>query len=157
MPLDIDDITIATPTFEAVAAEYRELDSAWNSATAADQRVAAIDRWDQLRRRLETWEALTKLHFDQDTRNAVAKQALDYCDELRPKLTELSVGFKRKLVADSRRAELEQAIGRQAFSLWEADIVTYDPVIEQDLDMGDAGAITFRTKLRVSFKYEGGS
>lgn len=29
-------------------------------------------------------------------------------------------------------------------------------VIEQDLDMGEGGAVTFRTKLRVSFKYEGG-
>lgn len=29
-------------------------------------------------------------------------------------------------------------------------------VIEQDLDLGDGGAVTYRTKLRVSFKYEGG-
>lgn len=29
-------------------------------------------------------------------------------------------------------------------------------VIEQDLDLGDGDAVTFRTKLRVSFKYEGG-
>lgn len=29
-------------------------------------------------------------------------------------------------------------------------------VIEQDLDLGDGGNVTYRTKLRVSFKYEGG-
>jgi flavin-binding protein dodecin len=29
-------------------------------------------------------------------------------------------------------------------------------VVEQDLDLGEGGAVTFRTKLRVSFKYEGG-
>jgi flavin-binding protein dodecin len=29
-------------------------------------------------------------------------------------------------------------------------------VVEQDLDLGDGGGITFRTKLRISFKYEGG-
>jgi hypothetical protein len=28
-------------------------------------------------------------------------------------------------------------------------------VVQQDLDVGDGGAVTFRTKLRVSFKYEG--
>ena len=28
-------------------------------------------------------------------------------------------------------------------------------VVEQDLDISDSDAITFRTKLRVSFKYEG--
>jgi flavin-binding protein dodecin len=29
-------------------------------------------------------------------------------------------------------------------------------VVKQDLDVGDGGAVTFRTKLSVSFKYEGG-
>jgi flavin-binding protein dodecin len=30
-------------------------------------------------------------------------------------------------------------------------------VLEQDLDLGDGDAVTYRTKLRVSFKYEGGA
>jgi dodecin len=29
-------------------------------------------------------------------------------------------------------------------------------VIEQDLDLGSGDKLTYRTKLRVSFKYEGG-
>ena len=29
-------------------------------------------------------------------------------------------------------------------------------VVKQDLDLGDGDLITYRTKLRVSFKYEGG-
>jgi flavin-binding protein dodecin len=30
-------------------------------------------------------------------------------------------------------------------------------VAQQDLDIAEGGAVTFRTKLRVSFKYEGGT
>ena len=30
-------------------------------------------------------------------------------------------------------------------------------VVEQDLDIGEGGTVTFRTKLSVSFKYEGGT
>lgn len=30
-------------------------------------------------------------------------------------------------------------------------------VAQQDLDIDESGAVTFRTKLRVSFKYEGGT
>lgn len=30
-------------------------------------------------------------------------------------------------------------------------------VIEQDLDLAEGGAVTYRTKLRISFKYEGGA
>jgi flavin-binding protein dodecin len=29
-------------------------------------------------------------------------------------------------------------------------------VVQQDLDLGEGDAVTFRIKLRVSFKYEGG-
>ena len=29
-------------------------------------------------------------------------------------------------------------------------------VVQQDLDLGDGDSLTYRTKLRVSFKYEGG-
>jgi len=29
-------------------------------------------------------------------------------------------------------------------------------VIQQDLDLGDGDSVTYRTKLRVSFKYQGG-
>ena len=29
-------------------------------------------------------------------------------------------------------------------------------VVQQDLDLGDGSSVTYRTKLRVSFKYEGG-
>jgi dodecin len=29
-------------------------------------------------------------------------------------------------------------------------------VVQQDLDIADDGSVTFRTKLSVSFKYEGG-
>lgn len=29
-------------------------------------------------------------------------------------------------------------------------------VLEQDLDLGDGDTVTYRTKLRISFKYEGG-
>jgi flavin-binding protein dodecin len=30
-------------------------------------------------------------------------------------------------------------------------------VVQQDIDLGDDGALTYRTKLNVSFKYEEGS
>ena len=38
----------------------------------------------------------------------------------------------------------------------EAGVVAERAAIEQDLDLGESGPPTFRTKLRVSFKYEGG-
>ena len=131
--LDFHSFHVPTPTFDSVSAESARLESAFERATTADERSAAIQDWDQLRRRLETWESLTNLRFQQDTSNTEYKQAREYLDELRPKLTELEVRMKRKLVGSPHRAELQRQFGPQAFALWEADILTYDPVIEADM------------------------
>lgn len=131
--VDFHDISVATPQLEDVAAEYAQIHQALDAATDVAGEIAAVMKWDDLRRRLETWEALVHLRFNQDTKNEAYKQARDYCDELRPKLTELSVILKRRLLASPRRAELEAHFGPQAFALWQANITTYDPVIEADM------------------------
>ena len=131
--LDFHSFQVLTPTFESVAAEYQRFEAEFERAATANERIAAIRDWDQLRRRLETWESLTNLRFQQDTTNAQYKQAREYLDELRPKLTELEVRMKRRLVGSPQRDELQRQFGPQAFALWEADILTYDPVIEADM------------------------
>ena len=52
----------------------------------------------------------------------------------RRKLTDLDVRIKRLLAGAVRSApELEQKFGPQAFALWEADVMAFDPEIEQHL------------------------
>ena len=131
--LDFNTFEVATPTFDEVAQESRQLETQFDEAAQAERRIAVIHRWDQLRRRLETWSALVNLRFQQDTRNEEYKRQREYLDELSPKLVELEVRMKRKFIRSPHRDELEKAIGSQAFALWEADILTYDPVIEADM------------------------
>ncbi|HTN75583.1 MAG TPA: M3 family oligoendopeptidase [Pirellulaceae bacterium] len=131
--VDFHAITAPTPQFDTVAAEYAAIHADLDAAQQVASEIAAINRWDTLRRQLETWEALVQLRFNQDTKNEAYKQARDYCDELRPKLTELAVAMKRRLLASPRRAELEAHFGPQAFALWKASITTYDPIIEVDM------------------------
>jgi len=124
---------IAAPTFEGVVAEYETIHRLLDTAEGADEWEAAWRHWDQLRRRLNTWRELTILHFHQDTQNQSYKVARDYCDQLTPKLIELEVAMKRRLLASSYRPELERVLGQQVFLLWEADVTAFDPVIEPDL------------------------
>lgn len=128
-----EDIHVPTPTFEDAQRQYAHLFAALDAARSLAEDRAVIDQWDQLRRRIETWEALVELRFNQDTQNAQYKADRDYRDELRPKLTELAVTMKRRLLASPHRAELEAALGKQAFALWQANVTTYDPVIEHDM------------------------
>jgi M3 family oligoendopeptidase len=131
--LTIDQISSPTPVYETIAAQSRELESAVEQATSADQQISAIERWDKLRRELETWNALVNLRFNQDTRNEQFKKDREYCDELTPRLTDLEVRMKRLLLASRFRGELEQRFGKQAFALWEADVMAFDPKIEPHL------------------------
>ena len=64
---------------------YEEFHQAYDSAENVDSAVEVLQRWDQLRRQIDTWQAVTELRFHQDTRDEKAKQARDYCDQLRPK------------------------------------------------------------------------
>lgn len=130
---DFSDIHVPTPDYDAVAHEYEQLDSAWKVAESAAACQQVIRDWDTLERRLSTWENLVDLRFNQDTSNAEYKQAREYSDELKPRLTDLAVRMKRKLIGTPYRGDLEATFGTQAFALWEADVLAFDPKIEADL------------------------
>lgn len=131
--VDFADIKVATPTIEEIKAEYQTINDALDRSKTRTETEQTLQQWDRLRRRLESWSALTSLHFSQDTRNEAYKQAQEYRDEIQPKLTALEIEMKRKLLSSQNRAELEDILGKHVFSLWEADITTFDPVIEADL------------------------
>jgi len=131
--LTIDQLTAPTPTYDDVAAKYRVLESELNAAATGEAAADVVHRWDVLRRELETWSSLVNLRFNQDTTSGQYKRDREYCDELTPKLIDLDVRIKRLLLAHPRRADLERRFGPQAFALWDADVMSFDPVIEDDL------------------------
>lgn len=131
--VDFSEIRVETPTFEGVRDEYAAITAALDRARTPQEREAAILRWDALRRRLNSWESMTHLHFEQDSRNADYKAAREHCDELSPKLTALDVETKRRLLAGPQRPQLEARFGRNAFALWEADVTAFEPAIEAEL------------------------
>ncbi|HEY9770531.1 MAG TPA: M3 family oligoendopeptidase [Coleofasciculaceae cyanobacterium] len=127
------DIQLETPTIEEVTAKYAQINTALDRAVTTTDKKAALQQWEDLRRRLDSWSALTSLHFSQDTTNEAYKQAQSYSDELRPKLTALEIAMKQRLLNSQDRTELESILGQQAFSLWSADVTTFEPAIELDL------------------------
>lgn len=151
--VDFHDIKAPTPTFDTVAAEYAQLNAALDAAATTEQRLTVVREWDQLRRNLATWESLVHLRFEQDTRNEQYKQDREYLDELNPKLTELEVAMKRKLVESPYREPLEAELGPTAFALWGCEILTYDPVIEQDM-VAESKLQADYTELLASAKFD---
>ncbi|MGL5075655.1 MAG: M3 family oligoendopeptidase, partial [Waterburya sp.] len=131
--INFADIQVETPTIEQVTAEYESINQALDRASTTEAKKEALQQWEDLRRRLDSWSALTSLHFSQDTTNEEYKQAQTYADELQPKLTALAVAMKKRLLNSPDLAELKNILGKQAFSLWSADVTAFEPIIETDL------------------------
>ncbi|MCA8920632.1 MAG: M3 family oligoendopeptidase [Planctomycetes bacterium] len=123
----------AEPDLAQVKARYAELDARFDAAADAEARAQVVADWDALRRELSTISSWVRLRFQQDTKDPGAKAARDRMDQLEPKLTELAVGFKAKLLGSAHRPELVARYGEQAFALWDYDARGFAPEIKDDL------------------------
>jgi len=106
---DFSTFTVEAPDLEAVRRRYADIGVSLERADTTDEMLAAIFRWDEIRRQIDSWDQLTMVRFEQDTTNPEAKKARDRRNELVPKLTALDVEIKRRLLADPDRAALERA------------------------------------------------
>lgn len=133
---DFATYTVEEPTLADLQPKYARLEQdlqQLREADASERLFSVVEAWDELRREIDTWRNLVEIRFDQDTRNPDYKAALDRRDELDPKITDLDVRIKKLLLTDERRAMLVERFGQQAVSLWECQIRSFDPVIENDL------------------------
>jgi M3 family oligoendopeptidase len=131
--IDFDEMQVAEPVFDQVAANYAKLHSQLEIADSADDWLAVVLEWNELRRAIDTWHAVVEIRFTQDTRDKANCEALERRDALTPQLTELVVAMMRRLVDSPFRDELEEKLGSTAFALWECEITTFEPAIKNDL------------------------
>ncbi|MEO0652320.1 MAG: M3 family oligoendopeptidase [Planctomycetota bacterium] len=99
------------------------------AANSVDEVVAIVREWDATRSEVATFASWVGLRFQQDTRDAERQQAREHWDQVRPRWTEATVRVQRALLDHPLRAELEPAIGSQAFALWESATLAFDPQI----------------------------
>jgi M3 family oligoendopeptidase len=132
MPQLIEAGIPAAPDMDGVAQRYREFENALQSGSPATW-LPTFRAWDDMRRELSTWSALTHVRFTQDTRNEAARAALDRRDELAPTLTGYDIDLMRRYVGSDQRRALEADLGKHAFQLWETDLSTFAPIVEPDL------------------------
>ena len=155
MPQLIDAGTPTAPDMNAVAARYRAFEQSLASGSPATWLPTFRD-WDAVRRELDTWSALTRLRFSQDTRDAQARAALERHDELEPTLTGYDIDLKRRFVASSERRQLESDLGAHVFRLWETDLATFDPSVEPGLVLeAKLGAEYTQLLAAIEIEFEG--
>lgn len=151
--LDFETFSLPAPDYPEVREEYERLRADLAAAGTPADYLHMIGRWDNLRRRLETWQAVAEIRFEQDTRNPDYKQNREYLDEIRPRLTDLQVDFMQRLLSHSQRPALDAEYGPQAAAVWEKQIAAFDPVIQQDL-VQESKLESEYTQLTASAEFE---
>lgn len=132
MPLDFSQIAVTRPSAASLAAAY----AAITDRLDRGERGPALAAWEALRRDVESWHAMVRLRFAQDTTDAAARAERDYADALAPVATEHEVALKRRLLADPAGGDGtdDGLVGAHARQLWATDVTTFDPVIAADLE-----------------------
>jgi len=151
------EIDAPEPDLRVLATRTDEVVDALGPDSALEACIDAVNVWDGLRRDVATYEALVELRYHQATDDPGARARRQAWDEARPRWTELTVTVKRALLTHPRRAELERALGAQAFALWESEVLAFDPAIKDAL-VAEAGLTAEYVELlasaRVSFNGE---
>lgn len=146
-------ITAAAPTSESLSSGYGRVERLLDEATDPESVAGAIAAWDQLRRQLRTWKALVQLRFRQNTTDARAREERALADSLEPQLLAHDTRMKRRLLEHRLASEMQQRFGAQAFRLWEADLKSYAPAIDEDL-VAESGLVAEYTELFGSITVE---
>lgn len=121
------------PDLDAVGQSYDDFLKALDDASTAAETLAVVEAWDALRRTLDSWSSLTRLHYRQDTSNEARKVANDRCDEVTPQLIDFEVRLKRRLLEDKHLDAVVEHYGEHVCNLWRCDVSSFDPAIKEDM------------------------
>ena len=116
------------PDLDAIADAYDTLNKDFDRATLQGDRIAAVQRWDGLRRTFGTWEALVGARFAQNTQDEATAAAKTRHSEIRPTITNLNVDSKAAtLVATGMSSRRNSA----TFAVWETTSPPLTPALRR--------------------------
>ncbi|MDB4567113.1 hypothetical protein N9Z78_03850, partial [Akkermansiaceae bacterium] len=82
MPTSFPDYHVPQPDLAETSGKYADFHERLAAATSADDCLAVIADWDDLLCQFKEWSSLTYIRFQQDTRNADHKAAIDELDAI---------------------------------------------------------------------------
>jgi M3 family oligoendopeptidase len=120
------DVRADAPRDGELARDYAQLHERFDAAATLDEWLDAIRAWDDLRRTLQTWQALVELRFSQNTKDPTFRSESDALNLVRPKIDAFDAAIKRRLLGSPLREQLNVELGRYAFDRWASQIAAVD-------------------------------
>jgi len=117
------------PEIGQLEQQSHSLLSSWDAANTAEEQLAVIHQWNEEKKEIQSNQTLAMVHYRQSTTDPDAKTEQMFFDDLDPVILGHDVDLLKRITQSTHRAELEEAIGKHAFNLWECFLGTFEPSI----------------------------
>lgn len=131
-PPKLSQMPYTRPSLDAARAITDKRRAEWKAATSASAQKAVLMAWDRDAVEFDTARSLAGLRYQCDTKSPATKAEREFFDDTAPQFYELRLAFLRDVLASPHRAALEAELGKHAFTNWERELISYDPVIADD-------------------------
>lgn len=121
------------PDLDAVGAEVRDLARQCGDAATSGELLALVDRWNAVRKRVDTLYNIASVRYEQDTRDPDTKAEQEFWDSAAPVIREHDVLFAKTLLASPHRDAVAERHGRQLIALKECTATTFVPEIRDSI------------------------
>ena len=115
--MKLSDIKYERPNIDELRARAEELFKRFDEAQTADEQLAVYNEYIAMSESISTQSSLAYIRFTLDTRDEFYSKEIDWMNETRPVLSEMSLNFRKKMLASKFRPELEKALSTKNFSL----------------------------------------
>ena len=114
--MKFSEMTYSRPDIEAVKQQLEEIVTQIESATNAEQQIAALERFNAVTGTVGTMSTLASIRHTIDTRDEFYDKENDFIDENMPLLEETQQKVNRALLRAKFRPELEKKFGKLLFT-----------------------------------------
>ncbi len=121
------------PDFDAISDQLDEIIAAFESATDASGRLAAMSAWNEITCNVGSWLSVQNLRYAQDTTDEAAAAGRKRADNVAPHWVELDVRWKRTVLGSAHRADVDEAFGPQLLALWACDVEAFRPELRESM------------------------
>jgi M3 family oligoendopeptidase len=117
------------PEIGQLEQQAQALLSSWDAATSAREQLAVIYQWNEEKKEIQSNQTLAMVHYRQATTDPDTKSEQMFFNDLNPVILGHDADLLKRITQSTHRAELEEAIGKHAFNLWECFLGTFEPSI----------------------------
>ncbi len=120
------DLPYERVVYEDVEKEYHKLMEDFKAAKNGEEQFEVHKKYYALSNKTATMMTIAKIRYDIDTADEFYSKENDYYDEIEPKLSNLTVEYKKALYESPYRECLEGKIGKVAFKNMELELKSFD-------------------------------